>query len=187
MNNKENIDWDSIVAGVINNNQESIREFVELAQKPLFQFCFYLTSNRQLAEDICHDTLIKALGAIKNLKKRHQALAWMKQIARRLFLDYVKSAAQSKVHVDIDHVGSLADSNSDPETKDRQLLAMQALRSLDEDDRSLVILIDIQGHSYAEAAQATGITEGTAKSRVFRARKKMLHFLETNSHPGSSN
>ena len=173
------IDWGNIVSGVAKNDESSLNQFVELSQTPLLRFCMYLTGDRQLAEDICHDTLIKAIGSIKQLKNPAQVMAWMKRIARNLFLDYCKSAAQSKVHLDINEMVQSPELSMSADATDDQILAMQALQSLSEEDRTIVILIDIEGYSYVEAAQVLEIKEGTVKSKLFRARKKMLEFLET--------
>ena len=182
----ENIDWSKIVAGVRRKEAQALNDFVEIGQEPLFRFCLYLTSNRQLAEDICHDAFIKAIQSIDQLKNPNQTLAWMKQIARRLFLDYCKSAAQSKTHIDFDEYSKNETATASEDRTDQQILAMQALQSLDEEERNIVILVDIQGHSYLEVAETLKMKEGTVKSKISRARKKMLDYLGTFSQSQSS-
>jgi len=53
----------------------------------------------------------------------------------------------------------------------------RALASLPDDQRTVVILSDIQGLNYAEIAEATLVSLGTVKSRLSRARAKMREFL----------
>ncbi len=183
----EQVDWKKIVKKMRAGDDQATTLFVELTQDPLYKFCYYLTNNQQLAEDICHDTLIKGITKIDTIKNPEQILAWLKQIARRQFLDFVKSASQSKVHMDIDEMNSGPSELSSGENRnDDQITAMEALQSLDADDRMLVILVDIEGYSFSEASQIAEIPEGTAKSRVFRARKKMLDFIGTEREPNSS-
>lgn len=179
MNNMsfEKIDWHSLVAGVIRKDKQAMNDFVEINQEPLLRFCIYLTGNKFLAEDICHDAFVKGIQSIAQLKNPVQCRAWLKQIAKRLFLDYKKSAAQRKTHVDFTEANS--EKLQVESASDMQILALQALQELDEQDRQLVIMIDIEGHSYMEVAEVLKMKEGTVKSRLSRARKKMLEFIET--------
>lgn len=184
--------WPTIIRGLRNGNEESARQLIELTQNVLYKYVFYLSGNQQLSEDISHDTYLKALKNIGQLKDPEQTTAWLKKIAKNLFLDYKKSAAQSKPHVDFEecldseHSRMAAGQSMGPNNPDTQILAMQALQSLDDEDRNLVILVDIEGHSYAEVSSSLGMKEGTVKSKVFRARKKILEYIETISPAESS-
>lgn len=177
----ESVDWESIVKGVAKNDPRSMNDFIENSQISLIRFCVYLTGNQQLAEDICHDTLLKAIRSIKQLKTPEYAIAWMKKIARNQFLDICKSARNSKPHLDIGDVTAEPSLSISADASDNQITAMQALQSLEEEDRSIVILVDIEGYSYQEVAEQLNLKEGTVKSKLFRARKKMLDFLGTDS------
>ena len=139
MSKGSEINWKKIIEGVAKSDSAMTHQFVESAQKPLYKFCYYLTNNQQLAEDICHDSLIKGITKIESLKNPDQTMAWLKQIARRQFLDYVKSASQSKVHVDIDEMNSGEQelSGGDPKSE-AQILALQALQNLSPEERAIV-------------------------------------------------
>ena len=183
----DSIDWPKLVKGVREKNSEATNDFILSLQEPIFKFCIYLTGNQQLAEDICHDALVKALTSIQQLRNPAQAKAWVKQIARNQFLDYCKAASQSKAHIGIEDAETQPELSIGSEASDRQILAMEALQTLEELDRSLVILVDIEGHTYSEVAEMTKLNEGTVKSKLFRAREKMSKFLGTKRAPRSSN
>jgi len=180
--------WSSLIAGVLSKNAEATRELIEKSQKPLFTFCFHLTHNKQLAEDLTHDALIKALTSLHQLREPEAFPAWLKRIARSLFLDLKKSAAQSNQHLSWESLSpkdldSLHIKHSDPD----QIAALQVLQGLEVDDRLILILIDIQECSYQEASEALEIPVGTIKSRLFRAREKFLSVFEgTKPLSGSS-
>jgi RNA polymerase sigma-70 factor, ECF subfamily len=163
-------DYASLIKRVLAGEKPAVEQLVIAAQPALFLFCFHLTHNRQLAEDLTHDSLLKALNSIKDLKNREQFKAWLKKIARNLYLDYLKSA-QTRHQVlveDYDNVGL----EQGVEISDSQLDTFKILNSLPEEDRSILVLIDIQECSYTEAAQILEIPEGTVKSRLSRARDK---------------
>jgi RNA polymerase sigma-70 factor (ECF subfamily) len=180
--------WSSLVAGVLDKNSEATHDLIERSRKPLFTFCFHLTHNKQLAEDLTHDAFIKALTSLHQLREPEAFPAWLKKIARSLFLDLKKSAAQSKQHLDWESLNpkdlnSLQIEHSDPD----QMAALQVLHRLDVDDRLILILIDIQECSYQEASETLEIPVGTIKSRLFRAREKFLSAFEgTKPLSGSS-
>ena len=184
MSNTE-VNWQTLVERVAANDQQAAGDWIEICQNPLMSFCFYLCGNKALAEDICHDAFVKGLQSIGQLRKPEQSIAWLKQIARRLFLDYKKSAAQSKPHMDFNEMNH--NSLQSESLSDQQILAMQALQILSEEERNIVIMVDIQGHSYLEVAELIQMKEGTVKSKLFRARKKMLESIETFQGTRSSN
>ncbi len=55
----------------------------------------------------------------------------------------------------------------------------EALAGLDESFRTAVLLYDVLGRSYAEAAEILGVPEGTVKSRIFRGRAELARALGT--------
>ena len=107
---------------------------------------------------------------MKVLKNRDQFVAWIKKIARNLYLDYLKSAqTRNQVLVeDYDSVGL----DQSVEISDSQLDTFKILNLLSEEDRTILVLIDIQECSYSETAQILEIPEGTVKSKLSRARDK---------------
>lgn len=166
-------------------DQGAADQLVDLVQDKLSQFCIYLSGDRHLAEDLCHDALIRALTSIDQLQNADVFLAWVKKIARNLFLDFKKAAAQSKVHV-------TAEDSIEVEQlegvglSDDQLDAAKTLQKMSEADRTLLILIEVQGLSYQEAAEVLETKEGTIKSRLSRAKQKFVEIYGTISQDESS-
>jgi RNA polymerase sigma-70 factor (ECF subfamily) len=167
---EDKINWLEIINRIKANEQKAFAEFVDLTQKNVFQFCLHLTHNKQLAEDILHDTYIKAFDSIDQLKNENSVLAWMKQIARFLYLDYVKSSAH-KNEVFTESWEEL-DTRTNNESAGLQRDVLKILNQLSEEDRTVLVLIDLQECSYEEAALTLEIAVGTVKSRLFRAREK---------------
>ena len=76
----------------------------------------------------------------------------------------------------------MADPTADPletvERRERQALIQQAIESLPHHQRVALVLCDLQGMSYEEAAEVTGAKVGTIKSRLNRARLALKSKLE---------
>ncbi len=176
MSDNENINWDNLVQRMKSSDEKAFSELIDLTQAQLFKFCLHLTHNKQFAEDIMHDTYLKAIGSISTLKNPEALRAWLKQIARFLFLDYVKSAAyKNEVHTDVWEEFDLRETD---QKSGLQLDVLKILNQLSEEDRTILVLIDIQECSYEETALTLKIPEGTVKSRLFRAREKFSLLFE---------
>jgi RNA polymerase sigma-70 factor (ECF subfamily) len=182
-----NWSWTEIVRAVLDQNPQGANELVVRAQKPLYVFCYHLTHNKQLAEDLTHDTFIKALTSMHQLQNPEVIMAWLKTIARSAFLDYLKASSQSQTHVQIEDAVSEDALKMNPRCTEEQMTAMQVLQMIPEEDRAILVLIDIQECSYEEASQVLGIPEGTVKSRLSRASDKFSSLYDgTNVQARSS-
>lgn len=165
-----NHDFAKIIKAVLAGERTASEELILSTQSQLYGFCFHLTKNRQTAEDLTHDTYIKAFSSLKSLKEAALLVAWLKKIARNLHLDYLKSAGnKNQVFVE-DYEGLMTHDQN--EISSNQIDTLKILNMMDEEDRTILVLIDIQECSYAEASQTLEIPEGTVKSRLSRARDK---------------
>ena len=153
---------------------EACNQLVALTQQSLYVFCFYLTRSKPAAEDLTHDTYLKGFLVLDQLKEPSALLPWLKTIARHLFLDQKRAAPESQQILSLEDLRPKELSQNETGASDLvdQLAAYQALQQLEESDRSLLVLIEVQGQSYSEVAQILEIPEGTVKSRLNRARQK---------------
>ena len=73
--------------------------------------------------------------------------------------------------------------NPATQTMQREELAQirKALNTLSEDHKAVITLRELEGFSYSEIAQITGVTKGTVMSRLFYARKKLQELLQSAS------
>lgn len=157
-------------------DEKAVNELVVYTKKNLFQFCLHLTRDRQLAEDILHDTYIKALSSLNQLKNPEAALGWLKRIARNLHLDYIKMAS-TRNEMTVENPEDYGLQSSEP-SAGLQMDVIKILHSMNEEERLILTLIDIQECSYEEAAGVLDLPEGTVKSRLFRARQKFSELFE---------
>jgi RNA polymerase sigma-70 factor (ECF subfamily) len=160
--------------------EDDLSKLLEPVHVPAFRFCRRLCTTREEAEDLYHDCIVAAWRGLPKLKDRSRFGPWFFQIiintfrnrTRRSPLSGVKRLfgwesddehAQDAVHVSVDPRGQL-------EAR-RQI--DKAMRALSADERSLVVLFELEGHSVAELARIWECPEGTIKSRLARARAKM--------------
>jgi RNA polymerase sigma-70 factor (ECF subfamily) len=179
--------WGPLIKSAKKGEQKAVAELVNRSHKLLFVYLLHLSKNRQLAEDLTHDALLKALSSLDQLKEAEAFMGWVKAIARTQYLDWTKACANSSNHMPIDEIVNESALIQGPSVSPENIAAMRVLQMLSEEDRSVLILADIQGCSYAEVSQVLEIPEGTVKSRLFRARERFSSIYEgTNQGSRSS-
>jgi len=183
--------WTILIEKARRKDPQALRELVVRTQQSLFVFCLHLSHDKHVAEDLAQETYLKCFQSLSTLKEPEAIVGWLKSIARHLFLDLAKSASFSSRHITWEELQTQEDQLNQGllawVTTPEQLAAVQILQQLEEADRTILILIDIQECTYVEAAQVLGIPEGTVKSRLFRAREKFSAlYVGTKQQPQSS-
>jgi RNA polymerase sigma-70 factor, ECF subfamily len=128
-----------------------------------------LTRNRAAADDLVQDTAMNALAAQDSFTPGTNFRAWMHRILRNRFITNLRKRREI---VDIDDAppASLAVHAGHEDRLALQEL-QRAICELHHVQREALFMIVLQGMSYEEVGAATGCAVGTAKSRVFRARR----------------
>jgi RNA polymerase sigma-70 factor (ECF subfamily) len=149
--------------------------YVEPEIELLYRVAVTLTGQHADAEDLVQDTLIRAYRAVDRFDGAHPR-AWLLTILRNTHRN--RARARKPILLRGDPQGSdLFDGPADgPSTEDLVVgeqfdaAVIEAVRALPDKHRAVVALVDVDGLSYAEAAQALGIPRGTVMSRLHRAR-----------------
>lgn len=140
-------------------------------------FAIHLTQNVSRADDLVQDTIVKAWSNIDKFEAGTNMRAWLFTILRNT---YYTSVLRRRREVR-DEMGEYADTLTSPPTQD-WTVAMRALQAalqqLPDEHREALILVGAAGLSYEEAADICGCALGTIKSRVNRARARLLKIMD---------
>lgn len=161
----------SLVAAVEaakSGESRALEAFVELTQRRLYRFLLFLAGDRALANDLCQDTYLYAFEHLKDLDEPRAVWRWLFLVAKNKFYDHRKSP-RNKAHVPVETLNR-DDGGSSAERSDLVLGVREALDALSADERAVLLLVDMEEHSVAEAAKILKISESAAQSRVRRAR-----------------
>jgi RNA polymerase sigma-70 factor (ECF subfamily) len=134
-----------------------------------------LTRNRAAAEDLVQDAVANALAAQDSFTPGTNFAAWMHRILRNRFISTLRKQRET---TDIEDLPASAFAVSAAH-EDRMVLKElgRALNRLPSDQREALFMVVLQGLSYEDVAASTGCAVGTAKSRVFRARRQLQAWL----------
>lgn len=144
-------------------------------------FAKSLCRNQSEADDIVQETLVRALGSIHQFKPGTNMKAWLFRIERNVFYTrYRKKAREAELPVKETDFGVSMDAPQEWSVKMQSMhLALQRLRG---EQKQALLLVSGSGLSYEEAADVCGCALGTIKSRVSRARTRLLELLEAEDH-----
>ncbi len=133
-----------------------------------------LTRHRAAAEDLVQDAVCNALSAQESFIPGTNFAAWMHRILRNRFISNLRKRRDT---TDIDDVPSSFATDAPHEDRLALKELSKAMGRLPADQREALTMIVVHGMSYEALAEATGCAVGTAKSRVFRARRQLESWL----------
>lgn len=150
----------------------------------LYRVALSLTRQSADAEDLVQDTLVRALGAVGRFDGAHPR-AWLLTILRNahanrnrrrrpVLLREGECAAEA---MDRRQPGAPA-SEDVVISKEFEAVVADALAALPDKHRAVIALVDIDGLTYQEAADALGVPRGTVMSRLHRARAAIRSRLD---------
>lgn len=161
------------------------REYVYPEVPVLLRVARRMTANAQDAEDAVQEALLRAFRAIDRFDGRHPR-AWLLTILRNVVRNMYRRTRPLVADSSEEMILQLPATGPDGRngTEERVLDGVveteivEALLALSPAFREVVVLVDVDGLSYKEAAEALGVPTGTVMSRLHRARNKMRKRLE---------
>ncbi len=153
-----------------------MRDMLLGAIPALRAFAFSLTYDLDRSDDLVQDTLVRAWTKAASFRRGTNLTAWLFTILRNLFYSEQRKRKREVEDADGVHAARLA---SLPEQEVRMEMAQfqEALNLLPHSQREALILVGAQSFTYEEAAEICGVAVGTIKSRVSRARVRLIEAL----------
>jgi RNA polymerase sigma-70 factor (ECF subfamily) len=152
----------------------------DLHYDAVYRYCYYHVGDVTLAQDLTSEVFVRMVENLESFDSRGRPLlAWLYTIARNLIADtYRQTGPVSKLMLD----EALADHDETPASStERRLLAdrlSSMLKHLTKDQRQVIVLKFLQGHTNAEIARLMGKSEGAIKSLQHRALAALRRALE---------
>ena len=173
-----------------------LRAFDQLVlqhQQTVFAVALRMLGSRDEAQDIAQDAFVRAFRGLGSFRQEAKLSTWLVSITmnlcrnrrrwwmrrRRVIVASLDDSGNGDERALKDEIADLAPSPALlAERSDQKRVIMAALQTLDEEDRMVIVLRDIQGYAYEEIAEALGWPLGTVKSRLSRARLQLRARLD---------
>ncbi len=173
-------------------DEAAFNVFVRAYQDKVFALVYRMLNNRAEAEDLAQEVFITVFRSIDSFRGDARLGTWLYRVAVNHCKNRVKylDRRARKGHGDIDDAPELEVARGGPVTSrvdrpDERTEGNElegkirvALASLEEDHRTLIVLRDLEGLSYEEIVNITGLPDGTVKSRLHRARAALRDAIE---------
>lgn len=151
----------------------------------LRRYAVALLRDRQDADDLVHDCLVRALDKMHTRRDDVDIRPWLFAIMHNLF---VSQRRRAKARPDVEALNEHEEEGSHgvPGDQEYQLQWTELLRvlnSLPEDQRTVILLVSVEDLSYTEAARVLGVPIGTVMSRLARGRERMRQLTQEKGRP----
>lgn len=170
-------------------DRQALTEFIESTHGDVWRLLAHLADTDR-ADDLTQETYLRVLGALPRFAARSSARTWILSLARRVWVDSVRHD-MARPRKSVEEWEDAADQTPSPDTAGDQTWAelVDARAMLDDlapDRREALVLTQVLGYSYAEAADICGVRVGTIRSRVARARADLLEAQKPGGGTGTS-
>ncbi len=166
-------------------NQSAFSLLVSRYQEKLYRMIYFMVHQPEETWDLLQDTFIKAYQGLPELKNPEIFKSWITKIAFNLSLNHLKRQSRFHKHSDAVLLNVASHKDSSPqkelEQEESKELLRKAISLLPTKQKSVLILCDMEGYSYKEAAEILKCRIGTVMSRLFYARNFIREQLKATS------
>lgn len=151
-------------------NGRALEAFIKATQQDVWRFVAYL-SDVGSADDLTQETFLRAIGAIPRFSARSSARTWLLAIARHVVADHIRHVRSRPRTTRGARPEHLIDGDRHARGFEDLVEVTTMIADLTTDQREALLLTQLLGLSYADAAAVCGCPVGTIRSRVARARR----------------
>ena len=169
---------DQAVMRCQHGERDAFRYLVERYQDVVFGTAYNMTGNRALAEELAQEAFLSAWKGIRSFRRGRPFKPWLIRILVNAVMAHRRRRSvettpieESEWAEDAEHPADLAESRSEQQT------LQQAIRGLGPEHRQVVVLRYFADMTVPEVARASGVREGTVKSRLYRAHQALRQQL----------
>jgi RNA polymerase sigma factor (sigma-70 family) len=145
----------------------------------LRRYATALLRNREDADDLVHDCLVRALDKLHTKRDDADVRAWLFAIMHNVFISQLRRARARPAGESLDETHEAVTSmRADQESGLNWRDLLRGLNQLPVEQRTVLLLVTVEELSYAEAASVLGIPVGTVMSRLARGRERLRQFTE---------
>lgn len=146
----------------------------------LFKISYRIVNDEEVAEDLAHDSLIKANEKGLTFPTMNDAKFWLIRVVKNASLNYIKRKAREKKAYEkalYEDTRTFRSGETEVLREETIKSAKDALNKLPVKLREVIVLAEYSDLNYKEIGKVVGISEGNVKVRIFRARKLLAEML----------
>jgi RNA polymerase sigma-70 factor (ECF subfamily) len=183
-----------LLSRLVKRDEDAFNEVVRCYSDRVYNLILRLVGSPSEAEDIAQEVFVTVFKSIESYRGEAKLSTWILRIAANHSKNRIKYLSRRRTSGqelrDGTDATEMADEGKAPmqahfdapdvvlEAAETEKIMQEAIANLDEEQRLLVVLRDVEELSYDEIVEITGLPEGTVKSRLHRARMALKELLE---------
>ena len=171
-----------IIKKILNGKTEQYEYFLDRYGQQVFVLVDRIVSCQEDAEELTQDVFLKAFQQLSSFKAESTFSTWIYRIATNIAISAVRKKRNDVLRLDDSVFANLSDTQVDEALEDDSEEQMerlqQAMNQLEADERALITLYYLKEKPLAEVAFILGLTEGNAKVKLHRIRKKLYVLIK---------
>jgi RNA polymerase sigma-70 factor (ECF subfamily) len=180
--NKEKLK--EIIAGCLRNDRKAQQELFKFFYGRMLTVCLRYTNDRDTAQEVLQEGFIKVFEKLKTFDYNGSFEGWVRRIFVNTSIDYIRKAKKDPFLTDNDNDFKLGAENLMEDQEEMEVfdlkaeIALDAIQQLSPAYRSVFNLYVLEDYSHKEIAEILGISEGTSKSNLSKAKINLQKILE---------
>lgn len=167
---------------------KDFENIIKEVQNPMYRFALSFTKDVDAAKDIVQEGIIRMWKGVEKLSEIENHTAWAIRITRNLCIDHQRKFKANVV--DLDGALGIAATSITPDrevmVQDQLSVVQKGLDKLTEQQRTAMVLREVEGHTYQEIADLMNENINQVKILIHRGRLKMKSFIEKENQYGLS-
>lgn len=176
-----------LVERIQSGDKDAFREIVEKYQRKVYAICYGMLKDSESSMDVSQEVFIKVYRYIAKFNQQSSFYTWLYRITVNMCIDYIRKNSKMQ-KVEYDDALSHGDGDGQGEEyllpsrlgihpdkvygrKELRQKMLEAMETLNEKHRTILILREVEDLSYEEIADVLNISKGTVMSRLYHARR----------------
>jgi len=171
-------DINNIIAGCLKEKRWAQQVLYKHYVGLMYGICLRYTGNKVDAEDVMQDGFIKIFENIRLFRNEGSFEGWMKRIMINTALCFLRQKTKNQLIYQQTEIADIVEDDNEIENDIPYIELMNIIQKLPEGARMVFNMYAIEEYSHKEISELLGISEGTSKSQLSRARKTLAFHIE---------
>ncbi|WP_420318609.1 RNA polymerase sigma factor [Ekhidna sp.] len=171
------MDEKQLVRQVLSGSDSAIRLLISKYERLVIHMVTRVVSNDMDREELCQDVFIKVIDKLNSFHFDSKLSTWIATIAYRMAVNFAKKKKLEQVGLE-EVAFKVGEINDVTEEQDMKKFILRLVEQLPHSYKTVLSLFYLDGFSYPEIVEVTGMPEGTVKNYIHRARQKLKVIVE---------
>lgn len=180
---------ETLIEKVLAGECQAFEILIKKHQGIIYNYLYKITLSKEDAEDMTQEVFIKAYNKLYTFERKANFSTWLFKIAVNTLNDSLKKKKVYEIEKEEAMMSIKCSERDIPEEalslKEKKLEVLRLLEGLTLEQKNAIILKYVRGFSYKEIGKVLGVSEESAKMKVYRARKKLCNTRSSNTIEGS--